>query len=331
MRETTPFAAFLPLNGAIEVLRNATLKRDGELFPQNFVNKPFFIVNGGLDPLYPTTLVEPRIKQMISGGVTVQYLPQPEAVHNTAWWPEVKGPYEAFVAQHPRQPHPEKISWESDLSAGTGRAHWVVIDTLGPPATEAAALPDINDTVSEPELNFGIRSNGTTVTAVTAGSNAASFGLLPGDVIARIGERVIPPPVDVLDLLSLNDPGSTVVLTVRRGGETRELSGTYAPVPTPRVTPFFSHSRPSGRVDALRRGNAITMTTRRVAALTLLLSPDAFDLSQPVTVVANGRQVFAGRVTPNVATLLKWAARDNDRTMLYAAELPITLGVTPPQ
>jgi hypothetical protein len=30
-------------------------------------------------------------------------------------------------------------------------------------------------------------------------------------------------------------------------------------------------------------------------------------------------------VEASVATLLKWAARDNDRTMLFGAELPIAL------
>ena len=33
-----------------------------------------------------------------------------------------------------------------------------------------------------------------------------------------------------------------------------------------------------------------------------------------------------GRVERNVKTLMKWAARDNDRTMLYSAELKIKLG-----
>ena len=72
-----------------------------------------------------------------------------------------------------------------------------------------------------------------------------------------------------------------------------------------------------------RRGNTVQMTTRGVAALTILSSPDAFDFSQPITVSANGRVVADARVERSVATLLKWAARDNDRTMLFGAELPI--------
>ena len=75
----------------------------------------------------------------------------------------------------------------------------------------------------------------------------------------------------------------------------------------------------------MRNGNTVTATTRRVAGFTLLLSPDQFDLSKPVTVIADGKTVFDGMVKKDVGTLLKWSARDNDRTMLFAAELPIKL------
>ena len=46
---------------------------------------------------------------------------------------------------------------------------------------------------------------------------------------------------------------------------------------------------------------------------------------RPVKVVANGRTVFSGKVEKSVATLLKYAAVDNDRTMLFGAALPIRL------
>jgi len=76
-------------------------------------------------------------------------------------------------------------------------------------------------------------------------------------------------------------------------------------------------------VDLVRTGNVVEATTRGVSELTLLLSPDAFDFAQPVKVVANGRAAFEGTVEKSGATLLKWAARDNDRTMLFGAELRI--------
>jgi predicted esterase len=324
MRDTTPFASFLPLNGAIAVLRSSNVVVDGELYMQNFVNKPFFIVNGGRDPLYPTSLVEPYINQMKKGGVEVTYLPQPDAVHNTAWWPQVKETYEAFVASHPRKPYPDKLTWETDMTAGTNRAHWLVIDALAAAKPEAARLPDLNDFESAAtEPNFGIRASGTRVTAVIAGSNAESFGLRAGDVISRIGPRVIPPPVDIVELLTTYDAGTPMTLTVQRDGATVDLSGTYAPVSTRRVTSMFQHNRPSGRVDLVKAGNTVTATTRGVASFTLLLSPDAFDFAKPVKVVVDGTAVHDGPVKKDLATLMRWAARDNDRTMVFGAELKV--------
>jgi poly(3-hydroxybutyrate) depolymerase len=325
MRDTTSFAAFLPLNGAIPVLRNTLMRVDGELFMNNMVNKPFFIVNGGKDPLYPTALVEPYITQMKQGGVELTYLPQPDAVHNTAWWPEVKDTYEAFVKEHPRKPFPDRLSWESDLRENTGRAHWLVIDALAPTQKESTPLPDINERIGAPEPDFGVRVSGARITSVVAGSNADSFGLVAGDIIARINGRVVPSAMDATDLIDLLDPATPVTLAVTRGAQTVELKGTYNPSSLPRRIPFFNHSRPSGRVDLKREGNTITAVTRRVAAFTLLISQDQFDLGKPITVMADGRKVFEGTVKPDVSTLLKWAAKDNDRTMLFAAEVPIRL------
>jgi hypothetical protein len=67
----------------------------------------------------------------------------------------------------------------------------------------------------------------------------------------------------------------------------------------------------------------VDVTSRGVAAFTLLLSPDQFDLNRAITVVVNGRTAFGGPVAKDVRTLLEWAARDNDRTMLFAAELHV--------
>jgi hypothetical protein len=247
MFETTAFASFLPLNGFIMVLSDNEID-DGRLFPHNLVNKPLFVINGGLDRLYPTSAVEPFTKHLIAKGVDITYHPRPEAGHNTAWWPEEKAPFEKFVADHPRNPHPEKLSWET-ADFAHNRAHWLVIDQFGKDLDAVTSMADVN-VVGKFEPLAKLDSN---------------FGSL------------------------------------------------------------FTRTRPSGRVDVMRAGNNIQATTKGVAAFTLLLSPDVFDLTKPIKVTANGRAVFDGLVERKLETLLKWAARDNDRTMLYAAELKIKL------
>jgi hypothetical protein len=235
MHDITPYASFEPLIGFIMVLDS--VDGAGEQFPNNLVNKPFFVVNDGMDPLYPTRIVSPYVKLLQQGGVELVYHQHPDAGHNTRWWPEEKDAFDAFVNSHPRIPFPDRLTWES-AAPEDNRADWLVIDTL-----------------------------------------------------ARGGAQ---PPLDDLNR-------------------------------TPGGTELFEHHRPSGRVDLLRTGNTITLTTRGVATLTLLLSPDVFDFESPVRVVANGRTVFDGRVEKSLDTLLEWAARDNDRTMLFGAELHVTI------
>jgi poly(3-hydroxybutyrate) depolymerase len=89
--------------------------------------------------------------------------------------------------------------------------------------------------------------------------------------------------------------------------------------------PVFERRRASGRVDITRKGNTFDAKTRGVQQFTLLLSPDVIDFSKPVQVTVNRRTVFDGAVKKDVAVLKRWAERDNDRTMLYGAELSITV------
>jgi dienelactone hydrolase len=88
---------------------------------------------------------------------------------------------------------------------------------------------------------------------------------------------------------------------------------------------LFARSRPSGRVDAVRRGNTFDVETRGVGAFTLLLSPDVIDFAAPVRVSVNGQVVYQGVVAKNRETLVAWGARDHDRTMLYGAELKVSV------
>ena len=251
MRDTTLYASFLPLNGYLMVLRNPSVGGANVLFPNNLRSKPLFAVNGGQDPLYPTEIVEPSLEHLKAGGVVLEYHPQPEAGHNTRWWPEIKDLFEKFVREHPRDPYPAKLSWEAGAGTRGNRAHWLIIDAVG--SSRAAPLqPDLNE---------------------------------------------LPRP---------RPPG-------------------YAGPALPPLE-LFAHERPHGRVDLVRTGNTVEAATRNVAEFTLLLSTDVFDFSQPVKVISSGRVLFEGRVQKSVATLMKWAARDNDRTMRFAAELRIKAG-----
>jgi hypothetical protein len=160
---------------------------------------------------------------------------------------------------------------------------------------------------------------------VLAGSNAEQIGLKSGDVVVSINGRGLPTALDLLEILAVYQPGERLTFTVSRDNKPLEASGVFSPAMMPRLVPLFPRGAPSGRVDLVREGNTVRATTRGVAGFTLLASPDAFNFAQPITVVADGRTVFNGRVETSVATLMKWAALDNDRTMLFGAEIHVRL------
>jgi hypothetical protein len=249
MRDITPYASYEPLIGSIGVLQNPTIGMTGLVYPQNMLNRPFFIVNGGKDRLYPTSSVEPYIFYLQKKGVEVMYHPHPEGEHNTRWWAEEKDAFETFVHDHARKPLPDKLTWQTDVNGLTDRAHWLIINKL-------TARPDPRE------------------------------------------------PLDDLNIFS--SPSDT------------------DPDALPPL-PLFPERKPSGRVDLVREGNTVVATTRGVAEFTLLLSPDQFDFTKPVRVVADGEALFEGTVERSLKTLMKWAAADNDRTMLFGAELTIAL------
>jgi hypothetical protein len=331
MRDTTPFASFLPLNGFLPVLRNETTEADGDLFPGNLRNKPLFIVNGRRDPMYPTSVVDPYVEQLKRGGVDVVYRPQPDGAHDTSWWPEIRESFEKFVANRPRIPLPDGVSWESGPPNIPSRAHWLVIDRLGAERSDEPSLPDVNRMASRPLPEFGVRGSGARINRVVKTSNAEQIGLRSGDVIVTINNQPVAAGADVSDLLRDYPSGRPLLLTVARGGESLRLSGRYAPtVLAGESDAIFPRQRESGRVDLIRTGNRVEAHSRGVAAFTLLLSPDQFDLSRAVTVAVNGRTAFDGIVQKDIQTLLTWAGRDNDRTMLFAAELHVDLASTQP-
>jgi predicted esterase len=240
MRHATPWSACMPLNGHPLVIANPQTGADGQLYVGNMVNCPLHIVNGGKDPLYPAASVEPLVAMFKKAGVPHEFKVYPDAGHNVNWWPQERAGYQAWLAAHPRQPHPNRISWETERTDRYNRFRWLVIDRLGRRPSDQP-LKDVN---------------------------------------------------------------------------------TYQPIPV-MERELFDHEKPSGRVDAVRAGNAFDVKTRGVQAFTLLLSPDVIDFAKPVRVTVNGKVTHDAIVKADAATMLTWAARDQDRTMLYGAELRV--------
>ena len=159
---------------------------------------------------------------------------------------------------------------------------------------------------------------------VIKGSLADEAGVRPGDVLAEVNGIPIANLDDLRAAVQMERDGPGLPLSVERGGEIMPfvlISPETLPSTPPRQA--FPRSLPSGRVQLLRTGNRVGVVTRGVRRYTLLLSPEQFDFTEPIQVTTNGIMSFDGMVEPNSETLLRWAARDRDRTMLFGAKLDI--------
>ncbi len=327
MKVPTTFASFLPLIGNPGVLANPSVLADGQLYISNLVNRPFFVINGFNDPKYPAARIAPYLELLDTAGVSMTFRPQTSGGHDTSWWASERGQYEAFVHDHPRVPHPALLSWETERVDRYNRVQWLVVDALGARPSDVP-LADVNTFSERFDPDFGIRGDsrkekGARIVQVVPGSDAQLMGLVVGDKIVEIDDR---PVADLPEILAGFEraTGGKIDITVDRGGHIEALRGPFPP--EARRGPerkLYARGRPSGRVDVTRMGNRFEVRTRGVALFTLLLSPDAVDFAAPIVVAVNGATVHDAVVMKDTGTLLTWAARDNDRTMLYGAALAI--------
>jgi hypothetical protein len=327
---TTPWASFVPLIGDMMVLSAPDIPGQLDIFPGNGINKPFLAANGGRDPLYPAHVVRMTIDHLNSLGGQALFREFPDSGHSTAWWPEFQASFQEFVADHVREPLPDSLSWETSRTDQFNRAHWLVISELGA-VTGESRLPDTNLLRPGRQYDFGLRISSTVdrgrrATEILPGSNAAAIGLRAGDRLVAIDGNDVKEGGDIAREIQRWNVGDPLRIMVERGGRRFALEGRFDPKEVePPPTPLFPRRRPSGRVDVVRRGNSVEALTQGVRAFTLLLSPSVFNFSQPVKVVANGRTVFDAMVEPSVATMLKWASVDDDRSMIFGAELRVDL------
>ena len=326
----TPWAGFVSFNGHPAVLASPSTAADGQMHVTNLRNKPFFVVNGGQDRLYPISSVVPFLQLFVNAGVQIEFRPRPEAGHNMQWWDEESPRLDAFVVAQTRRPLPERLVWETESPDRFNRAHWLVITELGGVEGESD-FDDFNEIASSPPsvpIGFNqlglLEGGGIVLIDIVAGSLAETAGVRAGDVLVGVNGRAVATVDDLREAVQAPRDGPGLDLEVERAGE--RLAFVLTPpddLPAGPARTAFPRPAPAGRVQLARNGNEILVATRGVRRYTLLLSPEQFDFLQPVRVVTNGAVSFEGVVEPDPAVLLRWAARDRDRTMLFGAELDI--------
>ncbi len=328
MSHPTVWAGFIPLNGHPAVASAASGR---QLYPVNVGLRPLYVVNTQDDPLYPTVSVLPFIERMMRSGAQIRFTSYPGIGHTPAYRDEQDRLIGDWIDATERDPLPADVDFETaDLDAA--RAVWVTILALGPGADDAD-LPDVNVMSTPGRVLVGItidpafEGEGVRVEEVRDGSLAQTLGLLPGDVIVGAEGRPVASLGDLRAVLQEKDWGDAMQLAWTRGDERHEADGMFPPF-TPE--PTFLRDRASGRIEVRTEGNRVDVRTRGVRRYALDLSPDLFDLDQPVTVTTNGTTSFEGVPKTDLAHLLHAFARDRDPSMLFPARIEIEIPAPEP-
>lgn len=75
----------------------------------------------------------------------------------------------------------------------------------------------------------------------------------------------------------------------------------------------------------VKPGNRIELTCENVRTLRVLLHPRLVDFALPVTIVGNGKVVFAGKVTADLATMLTLVREYDDRGRVFHAAVDVAI------
>ncbi|MEE9554466.1 MAG: PDZ domain-containing protein [candidate division Zixibacteria bacterium] len=324
MLDPTDYGAFIALNGHMGVA-----SQDGGIptFPVNFFNSPVYAVTTFRDALYPSSQMRKGIEMANKAGGRVFYRER-DGVHNFDYAEEELPLIADFLNNHPRDPLPSKIIWESS-DRRFGQCFWLAIDGVSEDQPTRwhkrynAEIIDSSITIGFfPDDTFagpGVLAGGIAGEEYLAGK----MGLLPGDIIVGGNRIEIEKIGDINAFKSTIRYGDPVTIVVMRDDKKIELRDS---LPEPRTTPLLKYADNSSAIArATFYGNIVEIESSRLRSFRILINPDMFNIEQNLKVIVDGDIVYDKPIEPDPKFML-WNFWENlDRGLLYISEIEISL------
>lgn len=313
----TPWAGFVPLSGSLSVAGAGP----EQCYPRNLANRRIHAANGGLDHLFPSAIERRFIEQLRRYGTSIEWSNYPHAGHDDAYRHIENPRILHFLAEAVRNPRTSGLTWES-ASPQTGRCDWVRIDEIKDVGSNAG--PEISNLAFDrpPNCAFALDNSfqgpGIRVASLETGSILALGGLQAGDVITRMEGVPIKTDADLREVyfnkLLAKVAGDEFTGEYMRDGKAQSYKVT---APRAAAGPLYPRLKPTGLIRVHAEGNRVEVQVRGVARYSLFLNSQQFDFTKPLQVTTNGTQSFKAVPATDVGFMLRQAAADDDRTMVY--------------
>lgn len=317
------FSCFIPLNGHISV---ASIDGKLPLYASNLISTPIYAINTDLDEQYPDSMISPMMALVMSAGADLNYRVYYGIGHDFAYARQALPAVVDFIETHPRDPFPTHIAWESSRPE-FGRRHWLKIDTIctGP---KARWHKDYNLRLLDDRVSFGFfydetyTGQGIRIASLLE-SEEETFcmkaGLQSGDILLQADKTILKSIDDLNAYKSTIKRGDRVTLVIERDQQRKKIK---ASMPKPTQYDLFL-IEPSGKVNATRLGNTLTVDSSNVSQMTVYLHPRLITFDKPITITVNGRTLFEEECQPNIEYALRDFLDRRDRTVVYAGEITL--------
>lgn len=322
----TDFAAFLPQCGHPGCDNWGEPKR--QAYFVNLRNRPLYVLNNELDPLYPAARMHDYLLPAWEAGADLRFFSYPGYGHSPDYWEEERGRMGEFLDQRVRDPFIPCLTLEG---ADPLRCDWLEILEVETGGRFPGSWTDwnartVNDRVMvgfQPDEAF--QGKGYRVATVVADSTlpAARLGLLAGDVITGLGGRKVDGEESFRAAVRACKAGDSFTLEILREGRRLRLADHFNP---PQFGWLHDRTRHSLRVEASYADNRFDLRASGPGRIALWLDPRLIDFGRELAVFLEGREILRRKLEPDGALMLRELDLNRDPTRLVLGRLEVDLG-----
>ena len=325
MSHPTDFASYTPMNGFPAV---GGFTFSSETFFSNLSNSSLNCINTDEDGLFPAHKIQKQIELAQSAGANIMFRIFNGIGHRFTYLETESPNIISFFESNTRNPLPSKLIWET-VYKDQGRVSWLEINKVDSALERKKWHSDYNMKMLNDRITFGYRSdrnykgNGIRIDKISGPKYlCGKIGMLDGDIIIKINETKIDSNTKMSLLKKDIHRGDSISFVVLRGEKEQVFKGKLDDA---EEYDLFVRKQKSGQIKADFIANTFHIETSRIKSFSIYIHPAMVQLSQPVVIIVNGKEVYNKKVEMNKDFLLKNYNQHKDKALLYVDKIDIEL------